>query len=89
VFPEAEVKFFLTADLKERARRRWRDLLPTQPQLGLDEVCREIADRDERDSQRALAPLQPALGAIIIDSTNMGQPEVIALMLQHIKQAGG
>jgi cytidylate kinase len=89
VFPEAEVKFFLTADLRERARRRWRDLSPVKPQLSLDEVRREIAGRDERDSQRALAPLKPAADAVIIDSTNMGQDEVTALMLRHIKRAGG
>jgi cytidylate kinase len=72
VAPDAEVKVFLTADAAERARRR-------AAELGLDErtVLAEQAIRDERDSTREHSPLQPAPGAVVIDSTHMTLPEVV------------
>jgi CMP/dCMP kinase len=72
VAPDAEVKVFLTADPAERARRR-------AAELGLDErtVLAEQAIRDERDSTREHSPLQPAPGAVVIDSTDMTLPEVV------------
>jgi CMP/dCMP kinase len=72
VAPDAEVKVFLTADPEERARRR-------AAELGLDpaRVLAEQAIRDERDRSREHSPLEPAAGAVVLDSTNLTLPEVV------------
>jgi cytidylate kinase len=72
VAPDAQVKVFLTADPLERARRR-------AAELGLDEatVLAEQTIRDERDQTREHSPLQPAPGAVVIDTTHMTLPEVV------------
>ena len=73
VAPDAEVKVFLTADPAERARRRARE-------LGLDEAA-VLADqiaRDERDSTREHAPLKPAPGAVVLDTTDLTLEQVVA-----------
>ena len=69
IFPDAEVKFFLVADAKVRAARRYAELMAKGVATTLDEVAAQLADRDQRDAGRALAPLQPAADAIVIDST--------------------
>ncbi|MDR1397835.1 MAG: (d)CMP kinase [Desulfarculales bacterium] len=89
VFPEAELKFFLTASEEERARRRFKDMALRDPQLTLAEVRREMAGRDARDLSRTLAPLRPASEAIIIDSTGMKEEEVVALMLARAQKIAG
>lgn len=90
VFPDANVKVFLTASLTERARRR----LVEMEQKGatgtnLDEVRKDIAERDERDSTRAISPLMPAPGAVIIDSEDMTARQVVDSILdlcsKHVK----
>jgi cytidylate kinase len=72
VAPYAEVKVFLTADPEERARRR-------AAELGIDpaRVLAEQVIRDERDRTREHSPLEPAAGAVVLDSTNMTLPEVV------------
>jgi cytidylate kinase len=72
VAPEAELKIFLTADARERARRR-------AAELGADEqlVLAEQALRDERDSTRRYGPLRPAPGAVVLDTTGLGVEEVV------------
>jgi cytidylate kinase len=72
VAPDAEVKVFLTADPEERARRR-------AAELGLDpaRVLAEQAIRDERDRTREHSPLEPAVGAVVVDSTHMTLAEVV------------
>jgi cytidylate kinase len=72
VAPDAEVKVFLTADPQERARRR-------AAELGVDpaRVLAEQAIRDERDRTREHSPLEPAAGAVVLDSTNLTLPEVV------------
>jgi CMP/dCMP kinase len=72
VAPDAEVKVFLTADPEERARRR-------AAELGIDpsRVLAEQAIRDERDRTREHSPLEPAAGAVVLDSTNLTLPEVV------------
>lgn len=83
VFPDADVKFYLDASCKTRALRRYKELSPKNP-ATLDEIERDIKDRDKNDSTRALAPLKPAKDAIIIDSTDLSVKEVVELMLTHI-----
>ncbi|HET6866831.1 MAG TPA: (d)CMP kinase [Solirubrobacteraceae bacterium] len=72
VAPDAEIKVFLTADPEERARRR-------AAELGIDpaRVLAEQAIRDERDRTREHSPLEPAVGAVVVDSTHMTLPEVV------------
>lgn len=85
VFPEAEVKFFLTATPTVRAERRRRELAGRGVVRPLDEILAEQEERDRRDSSRAMAPLTPAPDAILIDTTNRSVDEVIALMEEHVR----
>jgi CMP/dCMP kinase len=83
VFPEADIKFFLTADLKARAMRRYKELENIKPQQ-LEDVEKDMKRRDENDSTREIAPLKPATDAILIDSSNVPAEKVIETMLSHI-----
>lgn len=71
VFPDAQLKIYLVADLKERARRRMLELQAAGRPVTLEEVMAEIQERDRRDRQRALAPLRKADDAVEIDTTNL------------------
>jgi cytidylate kinase len=84
VFPDADIKFFLAASRKVRARRRYKELKSASQQT-LQEVENEMAKRDKNDSSRKLAPLKPASDAIFIDSTELSVYEVVELMLSYIK----
>jgi cytidylate kinase len=77
VFPEAELKVFLVADPVERARRRLRDHGEPETAERLDRAARELAERDERDASRELAPLRPAAESVLIDTTRMDPEEVV------------
>lgn len=77
VFPNADVKVFLTASAKERARRRVEQIEEKGGQADYAETLREISERDERDSQRAAAPLVQADDAVAIDSTQKSIDEVV------------
>ena len=85
VFPEAEVKFFLDADEKTRAYRRFLEL-KTQTSLTLEEVQRDLHRQDIDDSRRAVAPLKSAEDAIIVQSTHQSIEEVVETMLSHIRR---
>jgi cytidylate kinase len=86
VFPEAPIKFFLEASLEVRARRRLRELiLLGHPSLSLNEVMAEMAQRDLRDQQRALAPLRPAVDALVLDTSDSSVEAVLQKMLDRIK----
>lgn len=71
VCPTAEVKFFVTADAAERARRRFNDLKDKQPGLTQEQVLEDIKQRDERDMDRAHSPLKAAADAYILDNTHL------------------
>lgn len=86
VFPDADIKFFLTADLKARALRRYKELAAIQPQ-DLADVEEEMKRRDLNDSSRAVAPLKPAEDAVIIDSTQQSAEAVVAAMISHMTTA--
>jgi len=83
VFPTADVKFFLDASARKRAERRFDEFNSASSQT-LDEVQRDIQQRDQNDSTRAVAPLKPAPDAIIIDSTELTVAQVVDLMVSHI-----
>lgn len=84
VFPDAPHKFFLTASLAARAARRQAELQRKSLPQALDEVMEQIRLRDERDEQRATAPMKPASDAVIVDTSSMDVDEVVQLLFQRI-----
>jgi len=77
VFPDAQVKIFLTASAEERARRRALELFDRGLGQPYDVILEEIRTRDKRDSERAVAPLVQAVDAILVDSSHLTEVEVI------------
>lgn len=88
VFPTAALKIFLTASAGERARRRYNQLKDKGSGASLAALSLEIAERDRRDSTRAVAPLKPAADAISVDSTNLGIEEVVDRILAEARARG-
>lgn len=84
VFPDAPHKFFLTASLVARAARRQAELQRKSLPQSLDEVMDQIRLRDERDEQRATAPMKPAPDAVIVDTSSMDVDEVVRLLFHRI-----
>lgn len=89
VFPAAKLKVFLTASAQERAKRRHKQLKDNNIDVSLAALSRDIAERDERDSKRAVAPLVPASDAKILDSTSMTIDAVVATILAWKNQTFG
>jgi len=87
VFPDALVKFFLSASAEVRAERRYNQLINKGVDVSLRTLLRDIAARDARDSSRAVAPLVPAGDAILIDTSMLGVDEVFALIMAGVKAA--
>ncbi|MFZ6048773.1 (d)CMP kinase [Pseudomonas sp. CR3202] len=88
VFPQAQLKIFLTASAEERARRRYLQLKGKGMEADMVSLLTEIQERDERDSQRSVAPLKPAPDAMILDSTSLSIDEVQAKILQAFAALG-
>ncbi|CRS17622.1 Cytidylate kinase [Pseudomonas aeruginosa] len=88
VFPDAPLKIFLTASAEERARRRYLQLKAKGADVDQSALLEEIRERDERDSQRAVAPLKPADDAILLDSTEMSIEAVVETIIHHCEQQG-
>jgi cytidylate kinase len=84
VFPDAPLKVFLTASAEERARRRYLQLKAKGDDVNLASLLDEIRARDERDTQRAVAPLKPAADAIQLDSTELSIEQVMERILSEI-----
>lgn len=80
VFPDAELKFYLSASAAERGRRRFLELQAKGEQVSLEETIADVIRRDEQDAGRALAPLKQADDAQAIDSTGLSIEEVVSLM---------
>jgi cytidylate kinase len=89
VFPDAEVKVFLTASDDERARRRHLELRRQGEDITFEQVKRDIQERDQRDSQRALAPLAKAPDAVEINTDRMGIGDVVEAVLRVATQKAG
>jgi cytidylate kinase len=85
VFPQAEGKFFLVGDPRERALRRFRELKAKGNEAKVEEVEEEVRKRDDQDSSRDLAPLRPAEDAHLIDSTGLSPEEVVERMLEVLR----
>jgi cytidylate kinase len=86
VFPQADVKFFLTAVPEERAKRRFDEDHRAEPDLTFQETLADINTRDERDSTRADSPLRIAEDAVVIDTTDLSIEQVFARMLETIRE---
>jgi len=84
VFPDAPLKIFLTASAEERARRRYLQLKARGGDVNLASLLEEIRERDERDTQRAVAPLKPADDAVQLDSTTLSIDEVLQKILSEV-----
>ena len=82
VFPQADLKIFLTASAAERALRRYKQLKDKGSGVSLPALSREITERDTRDSARPVAPLKPAADAEVIDSTDLSIEEVVGRVLE-------
>jgi CMP/dCMP kinase len=86
VFPEAEVKFFLTASPQERAERRYKEERSQEASVSIEETFADISERDRRDSTRADSPLKIADDAIVVDSTGLAVQEVLEKMLAAVRE---
>lgn len=84
VFPQADVKFFLEADLEVRAARRWQELRQAGAPLDEAAVRTEVAERDARDSGREVSPLRPAADAVRLDTSRLDPAEVLVAMLAEV-----
>jgi len=87
IFPDATAKVFLTASPRERARRRYKQLVEKGIDANIDRLYDEIVERDRRDEQRPVAPLRPAEEARIIDTTAMSIPEVVEEVVRFLRSA--
>ena len=84
VFPDAPLKIFLTASAEERAQRRYLQLKAKGDDVNIASLLDEIQARDERDTQRAVAPLKPAVDAIQLDSTELSIEQVLERILSEV-----
>ncbi len=84
VFPRAELKFYLDADVNVRAQRRWLELQARGGDTAFETVLAQIIERDKNDSSRSLAPLKPAEDAIIIDNTDLTIADQVYELWRHI-----
>ncbi len=88
VFPRAPVKFFVEARLDVRAKRRAAQLVQKGETVDMQAIQRELQERDERDAQRAVAPMKPAEGAVLIDNSEEPLEAIIERMYQAVLTAG-
>jgi cytidylate kinase len=81
VFPDAEIKFYLSASVEERARRRCEELISKGEQVTLAETVAAVVERDRQDSERDIAPLRQADDALLVDSSRLTVDEVLTIMV--------
>jgi cytidylate kinase len=86
VLTEAEVKIYLTASSKERANRRYKELVEKGEKADFDKIEADIIERDERDMNRAIAPLKQAEDAVYVDSSDMGIEDVVNTILSVARE---
>lgn len=85
ILPNADVKIYLTASVETRAKRRFDELNEKQMACDFEEIKRDIQERDERDMNRAVAPLKQAEDAILVDSSDMDIAQVVATICSYCK----
>lgn len=86
VFPNAEVKFFMTADEATRVERRFAEMRVKNPNITIEEVKNNIAMRDYIDSNREFSPLRKAKDAIVLDNTDLSEEEQLAIALKIVRE---
>lgn len=86
VFPEADLKFFMTAEETVRARRRCEELREKDSRVDYEDVLRDIRRRDEQDAQRALAPLRQADDAVVLDTSTLSIEEQVSFVIEAVKE---
>lgn len=84
VFPEADKKFFLIADRKERAHRRHEEIKAKSPEVTFEKIYGQLQQRDYEDENREVSPLVPAKDSIQLDTTQMNIEDVVAYMIETI-----
>lgn len=89
VFPDAEVKFFLTARAEVRAKRRFDELTAKGQRITLEDTLADVRRRDEQDTTRAVAPLRQADDALLIDNSDFGIDETVARMAARVRERSG
>lgn len=85
VFPDAELKFYIDAEFDERVKRRYLELKDSNPGLKMEDVAKDLCNRDNIDSSRDFAPLRRAPDAVYIDTTGIGIEDVVELMSSAVK----
>ena len=86
VFPDAEIKIFMTADSSVRVERRFKDLYPKNPNITIEEVKSNLEMRDYIDSHREVSPLRKADDAVVLDNTNLTMEEQLDFALSLVKE---
>lgn len=87
VLPDARAKFFITASVQERAKRRYLELKAGGAERPIEQLEAEIAARDKTDSEREFAPLRQAADAILVDTTHLNIEQVVSFVIQKVKEA--
>lgn len=85
IFPDAQLKIYLTASAEERANRRYKQLINKGESVNIGALLEDIKERDDRDMNRAVAPLKPAIDAIMLDSTGMSIDDVFRQVFDRLK----
>jgi cytidylate kinase len=85
-FPDADIKFYLTADINERARRRQAELLAKGDKANLAQIRKAIEDRDESDRSRASGPMIPAKDGIVVDTTSLSIEGVVKKLFGYVEK---
>ncbi|MFZ9679494.1 MAG: (d)CMP kinase [Quisquiliibacterium sp.] len=86
IFPDAHLKVFLTASAASRAQRRYKQLIEKGFSANISDLLRDLEERDARDSARAVAPLKPAEGALVLDSTHLSIEQTVEAVLEAYRR---
>ncbi len=89
IFPDADIKFFITASVEERAMRRYQQLKAQGIETTYEEILKALIERDERDKNRPVYPFLPPKDAIVIDTTSLSVEEVVERVLSKIREYNG
>lgn len=89
IFPDAQLKIFLTASVEARAERRYKQLIGKGFSANMQDLSKDLAERDARDSNRAAAPLKPAPGAYQLDTSDMTADQAVARILGWYGETDG
>ena len=87
VFPDAELKIFMTADITVRVERRFKEMFEKNPNITIEEVKNNLEMRDYIDSNREVSPLRKAVDARLLDNTNIGMEEQLQIAKKFVKEA--